>query len=298
MKRLITGASGFLGWRLCEWFAGRKGVELLAGRRRQDAPPQTQPLPLDLEAPDSVRRRVADARPDVVVHCAAWSQVGDCERDPDRAQRVNVDGTRAIAQALDSIRTSSGSQPHLIYISTDMVFDGRQGGYREDDAPHPLMVYGRTKWEGEQATLAYGGPATVLRMTLCYGPPAPTYGSFVQWLDQGLRSDAGVGLFTNEIRNAVYVDDVCMAIEAMIEKRAEGIYHIGGPENLSRAEFGHVYARIFGLDPGRIREITYGDVNLSVPRPADATLNIDKARRDLGFNPRGAEDALRRMKDL
>lgn len=290
MRILITGASGFLGWNVCRRFVARGDADVLATRNKSPVPPEATPIDADFDEPASASRAVEKAKPDAIVHCAALATPGVCERDPDRAFRVNAEAT---ARLLDAAGVRGA---YAIVCSTDLVFDGTRGDYREDDPVRPLMTYGRTKVAAEQAAARAPGEVAVVRLSLMYGPPAPFHASFVGWLDDGLRG-GGVTLFTDEYRTATHVDDVAGAFDVLIERRATGCFHVAGPERQSRAEFGRLYADVFGLDPAAVVEKTQGEGDTGAPRPADVSLNIGKARRALGFDPMTPRKGLERLRE-
>ena len=288
MRILITGASGCIGWRLANRLLRRPEDNILMVRRHSPTPPQGQAIDLDLTQSDAVREAIASFQPDVVFHCAALSQTGECETRPDLAWRVNVGATEALVNGL----AHTGAGAHLVFLSTDMVFDGRHAPYAEDAAPSPGMVYGQTKQAAEDAVRRYAGPWTIVRSALCFGPPSQSYHSFLQWLARGLQDEAGVTLFTDEYRTAVYVEDLCDLLELAAQRRAIGLYHAGGPERLSRAEFGRIFAQVFGLDPGRVMARKATETPLTTYRPPDLSMDIARARRDLDYAPRAAREAL------
>ena len=138
-------------------------------------------------------RRSRHFDPEVVVHTAAMGDVDACERHPEVAHRVNTQGTEAIARAAVAVGA------RLISISTDQVYDGVKGQYDEADVPQPLMVYGRSKLEGERRAAAICPPTVILRLALMYGWGSSSRLNFVDWLVQRLRAGQEVPLFTDQV---------------------------------------------------------------------------------------------------
>jgi dTDP-4-dehydrorhamnose reductase len=290
MRLLITGVSGFLGGNLVRRLAGRENFAVSGLYHHHAPPPHIPALKADLEDADSIRRALESLQPDVVIHAAAISSPVACEADPDRAHRVNTQSTQVLAEW---VKPRGG---HLIFCSTDLVFDGQNAPYDETRTPVPKHVYARTKLAGEQLTLDLGNQGTVARLSLMYGEGSPSSGSFLRWLDAGLRAEEGITLFSDEYRSALFGPDAADGLAALACQRKSGIWHLGGGERLSRVEFGQIYARIFGLDASRIRAVRQAEVPGSIYRAPDVSFDIEKARRNLDFRPHSTTDALQHLK--
>lgn len=242
---------------------------------------------LDLTDEAALRAFCRTLEVDAVVHAAAEIRTDVCQREPALTQRLNVDLPRILVEELGR----HANPPQLVFVSSDLVFDGRRGGYREDDTPSPLMVYGQQKVEAEQHVRAYAGLWSIARVALMYGAGPSAHPSFLGWLDAGLRGE-GVRLFDDEFRTAVYVSDVCRALMALCERRAGGLFHVGGAERLSRAAFGSIYAEVFGLDARRITRTQLSAIDFAVARPADVSLDSSWAAAALDYRPRELARAL------
>lgn len=289
MKRfLVTGASGLLGWHLCRALL-RAGADVTAIALRHPPPAGVaRKVTLDLTDEPALRALCRSLEVDVVIHAAAEIRTDVCQREEAATRRLNVEVPRILVKELGE----QANPPQLVFVSSDLVFDGRRGGYREDDTPSPLMVYGQQKVEAERLVRAYAGLWSIARVALMYGGGPSAHPSFLGWLDAGLRG-GGVRLFDDEFRTAVYVGDVCRALMALCERRAGGLFHVGGAERLSRAAFGSIYAEVFGLDARRITATQLSATDVAVPRPADVSLDSSLARRELDYVPRALREALR-----
>ena len=205
------------------------------------------------------------ARPDVVAHLAAVADVGTAEREPAKATAVNVAATSSIARLCELHRA------RLVFVSTEYVFDGRRGYYREDDPPNPVTHYGRTKWEAEQETAKLASNWSVLRTSIVYGWPHPGKRNFAPWLIERLRSGqpyhAPIGVY----RTPVYVEHLVDGIVALVEGDHQGIHHVAGSDWVSMYEFGVAIAEAFDLD----RRLVMQDADDS--QPADI-LGLDCAK--------------------
>lgn len=266
MRIVLTGASGQLGgyllrelqnrdWSVTAWGGSRAGE--LFGRRLH---------PVDLAMPDRIAAAFANARPEVVLHLGAVTTVAECFREPERARRVNTTATAVLAELAG--RTGA----RLIFVSTDMVFDGTRGGYREEDAPAPLSVYGRTKAEAEPAVLAVPR-GVVVRMSLLYGASVVGRPGFFDNQVSDLRRGRPFPLFEDEWRTPLDLLTAARALLALAGSDYRGLLHLGGPERLSRLEMGRLLAAHLGCDPALITPARRDDLKAPEPRPRDVSLD-------------------------
>lgn len=271
MRTLLTGASGQLGAYLLRALQQRSEDCAAWSGTRTEALCGVPLRPVDLTDPDDLARAFRDAAPTRVIHAAALARVGDCHRDPERARRINVDGSRILAE----LCRQAGAC--LVYVSTDMVFSGEQGNYREDDPPAPLSEYGRTKAAGEQAVLV--NPNTsIVRMSLLYGPSLTGRPSFFDEQVTALRTGRPVTLFEDEWRTPLDLQTAAQALLAVAASDYTGILHVGGPERLSRLEMGYKLAACLRLDPSPIVATSRSQAPAAEPRPRDLSLDSSRWR--------------------
>jgi len=286
VKVLVTGAAGLLGGRLATLLAAR-GFEVVAGCREAAPPPGLPVLVLDLTDQAALEAALDEVGPDAVVHAAVLSRGDECERRPDLATELNarLPGRLAAACRPRGIR--------LVGLSTDLVFGGERALSDERSAPAPLGIYGRTKLEGEQALLSADPSAAVARVALVagrgHGPRGPASES-VAW---ALREGRTVRLFADEYRTPVDAESVAEGVALLLERGGAGLFHLGGPERLSRLELGLRVARALGLPSRGIESALQADYRGPDRRPADTSLDSARARRELGWKPVGLDRALR-----
>lgn len=258
-RLLITGASGLVGDYLGEAIR-RRGVVPLAWAGRAD---------VDLVNEEAVTRAFEAARPEVILHAAALARIDECQRLPELARRVNADAPALLA------RLCREAGAHLVFISSDMVFSGEGAPFGPDAPVRPLSHYGVTKADGERAVLANGG--TVARLALLAGPSRSGRHSYFDAQVQALRDgQPTLHLFEDEFRTPL---DLVTAAEGLVElalARAGGIWHMGGPERLSRLEMGRIIARALGVS---------GDNIHPTKRPPDrpGDLSLDSSRWRAAF---------------
>ena len=292
MKRvLITGVSGFLGYNLFDFLKDRCRVK---GTFHHHPLPgkDERSVSLDLRDKTAVEKLCSEFRPEIVIHTAAITSPAECQKAPETARAVNVGGTVHIAE----VSVKAGSR--FIYTSTDRVFDGSRGDYREDDPPNPLGCYGKTKLQGEKEVGRIVPNSLIIRLPLLYGPPSPSHSSFIGWMIEAFEEKKPLDLFTDQVRTPLYALDACLAIGLLIVRPGlAGVYHLGGGEKIDRAEFGYRMAKIFGYDPSIIRPIRMAEKPHQPPSPADASLNSDKLYRAIGFRARGVDEGLKALRE-
>ncbi len=286
---LITGASGFVGENLARRLRDVGRLYLVYGSRRPRAPAEVT-FSVDLSVRGNFSRKVGDLEVEAVVHAAALVSPDQCERDPDAARTINVEGTAEVA------RWARDRGAKMIYFSTDLVFDGERGGYGEEDEPRPLNVYGRTKLEGEEAVMRTCSRWAILRLALSYGPTRGAKGDWTRAMRETVRQGGVLRLFTDQFRSPAYVEDTAEAVFRLVHSDRHGLYHMGGGERVSRYAFGRTFARLFGIPEDRITAVRMADVPLAAPRARDCSLDTTRLRRELGLVPCGIEDGLRRQK--
>ena len=268
MRRiLVTGASGILGGYLLRHLS-RQGMSSINWSGTRDGDGLNRVDLADYAAATIAFRAAA---PDVVLHAAAMARVADCHRDPQRAREVNVAGTAL----LTDLCAKAGVR--LVFVSTDMVFDGERAPYRETAPPSPLSVYGRSKAEAELAALAQPGNA-VVRLSLLFGPSRTRQLSFFDEQVRALREGRSIALFEDEWRTPIDLATAAQALTELALSDAEGTFHLGGPERLSRLEMGRRLAGGLGIDPERVRSNRRTDAATAEPRPRDLSLDSSRWR--------------------
>ncbi|MDW8106343.1 MAG: dTDP-4-dehydrorhamnose reductase [Armatimonadota bacterium] len=260
MRVLVTGARGLLGTELrLRWRAA--GIEALGTTRAPQ--PNEELIPLDITAPDQVRQVLSAVRPDVVVHCAALTNVDACEQQPEQAYRINAFGTELIAAQCQRLGAT------CVYVSTDYVFDGaKQAPYHEYDVPNPLSVYGRSKLAGEQAVQALCQRYYIIRVAWLYGAHRPTFPHYV--LEQARAGKSPVAI-VDQVGSPTYVADIADRLLRLLSSECYGIYHLTNTEPVSRYEFARAILQAAGatIEPEPLR---LAEWRVPAPRPPYSAL--------------------------
>jgi dTDP-4-dehydrorhamnose reductase len=289
---LITGGSGFLGGNL---------VSIASQTRETYFTYHSSPCPIessvagicvDVTDQAQTEKIIRGISPAIIIHAAAVTDASYCEEHQHEAWDVNVVGTRNVASAAEKVGA------RLIYVSTDMVFDGGDSFYSESDTPNPGHFYGKTKLMGEQIVQSLSSNHCIARIALVYGCSANASRCFTETILERVGKGESVRLFVDEYRTPVYAKNLCNALLELAEREdLHGIYHLAGPERLSRFEFGVKLAEIFGLDPNLLVPVSVDDAVFAYDRPKDRSLNHDKAASVLKTRFWNTEESLQDMKN-
>lgn len=268
----VTGAGGLIGHALLRSPHRPAGWSTL-GWRRSD---------LDLTDHDAVRAAFRQAPPDAILHCAALSRSPDCQADPALARRVNVDATRHLAELARDIP--------FVFFSTDLVFDGRRGGYREEDPVNPLSIYGETKVAAEGVVLS-NPRHLVLRTSLNHGTSPTGDRAFNEETLRAWREGRVTRLFTDEFRSPIPADVTARATWELLAAGASGLLHLAGSQRLSRWDIGQLLARSHPEPTPRLEAASLAEYR-GAPRAPDTSLDSSRAQARLSFPLPRYADAL------
>ncbi len=286
---MITGASGLVGSHLLYLCSPDDAIGAYHHHRPDDA--KYEYVRLDLEDAEASERLLRELRPEICIHAAARSNLDWCEKRPETAWRINAEAPVALARAARDIGC------RYLFVSTDMVFDGKKGNYGEDDPPHPINLYGRAKRAAEEGILQVYPDAVIARIALVYGMPvAPGRGqSFLNWLLGELRAGRPVSLFVDQYRTPVEVRECARALLDLALSDAAGVVHVAGAERIDRYTFGEYVAETFGLDRNLLKKASVRDIRSAAPRPVDVSMTISRLEHILGRRMITCRDGLRRI---
>jgi dTDP-4-dehydrorhamnose reductase len=285
VRVLVTGAGGLLGGRVAA-LLGERGFDVVAARHVTPAPVGLPELVADLTREGALRRALDETRPEAVVHAAVVGRADRCEQQPELAHAVNVELPGVLA------RLCRDRSIRLIALSTDLVFDGTRPPYGEHDPPGPLGVYGRTKLAGEEAVLAACPGVAVVRVSLVAGRGHGPRGTATETVAWASRSGRPMRLFTDEHRTPVDPESVADAVARLLRTGSSGRFHVAGPERLSRYELGLRVARVLGLPAANLVPVAQASHGGPDRRPPDVSFSTERARRELGWQPRSLEEAV------
>jgi dTDP-4-dehydrorhamnose reductase len=288
MKLLVTGIHGLLGRAVLQAEHGA-GVECLGCGRHGDPVGDVECYAIDLTDKDAVIALWRRLRPDSVIHTAAVTNVDQCETEPELARRVNLEVVANVVAAC--VEVGAG----VVQLSTDYVFDGQQGPYSEQDATHPLSVYGRMKLESEAIVLATGVDGLVVRTLWLYGHLRSVRPNLVTWPLAGLARGESMRIVGDQWGNPTYVHDLARALMELSRQDVSGLFHMGGATFLTREELVRQVASHFHLDASRVEAMTTAAAGQAAPRPLRSGLRTDAIEAQLGWTPASLSDGLERM---
>ena len=271
VKILITGASSLPGYRTT-LEALKKGHEVIALHYKHILPIEDENLRkiyMDIAKTDELRKLILEERPDVIIHMAALGDVDLCEKDKELGWRTTVKPSIEIASLASKIKFFA------IYLSTDYVFDGERGDYRENDIPNPINYYGLTKLMGEIAFQSCEKYAIVRASTIYGFGPGRT--NFAKYLFEKLKKGESVKAVADQYTSPTQASLLGKAIIEIAENEIEGIFHVVG-ERMSRYEFAIRVAEVLGLDKSLIQKARMEEMKWIAKRPKDSSLNYEKTK--------------------
>ncbi|MBN2354982.1 SDR family oxidoreductase [candidate division KSB1 bacterium] len=285
-KILITGASGFLGGHI--WSLSRAQTITL-GLYHQHVHADADLEPLNLTQERAVKKCLMRFEPDVIIHTAAHSNLDACEKNPQEAFAVNVEATHHLLYHSRKI----GSR--FIFLSTDMVFDGERGHYRETDPVSPLSVYGRNKTAAEKLVAETAENYVIVRAALIYGRRKLGGSSFSQWIENRLRHHQTVPLYVDQFRTPILVDNLAELLLELVDHPFIGILHCAGSNRIDRFTFGQQLCKIAGYDASLLQPASMMADHPPAPRPKDVSLCTNLAAGLLRTPLLSTEEGLQRM---
>jgi dTDP-4-dehydrorhamnose reductase len=291
MKVLITGASSLPGYRTT--------IEALRRKHEVIGLCYSHPIPIederlkkvsiDITRPGDLRKLILEERPDVIIHMAALGDVDLCERDKALAWRTTVEPSVEVASAASRVGSFA------VYLSTDYVFDGERGNYREDDIPSPVNYYGLVKLMGEIAFLSSCPSCAIVRASSIYGF-GPGRANFAKHLLEKLRAGEPVKALIDQYTSPTQASLLGRAVMEVAEGKLEGIFHVVG-ERMSRYEFAVKVAEALGLDKSLVQRAEMKDMKWIAKRPKDSSLNCDETRKRIKMDFHSTEAALKALKE-
>lgn len=284
MKFFITGGSGLLGERLAT--VADPDDELILSHNSNKTPDTVK---CDITNHDETYETIMKYDPDVIIHAAAMTNVDLCEDEIDQAYKINADATGNLAKIADE------NNMKIIYVSTDFVFDGKKGNYKEDDTTNPLGIYAKSKYDGEIQLKQNTDNYAIGRVSVLYGWHQRS--NFTTWVIDELRKGNSINIVTDQINSPTYADNAAEALFKLAKSDKTGVYHTAGNDLISRYDFTLKIAEAFNLDSDLINPITSDKFVQKAPRPRDSSLNVKKIENELGFKMETCCESLNRMAD-
>ena len=285
-KLLVTGASGLLGNKIVDLAKNDYVVVPLYKTK----PLHSNSLKLDITDTTDVLNLFQKLKPNEVIHTASETNVDRCEKEKEHAWKINVEGTRNISLSCSKVNAK------LVYISTDYVFDGEKGNYKEENKPNPINYYGVTKLEGENEVIRHCQNYAILRTSVLYGWH-PWKINFATWTINQLEQNKEITVVEDHYNTPTLANNLAEMVIEAVQKDLQGLYHTSGSEKISRYEFARKIAKTFHLDKDLIKPIKMKQLTAWIAkRPIDSSLDVGKIQKQLKTKPLNITDGLNKMK--
>ena len=290
-KIIVTGSNGLLGQKLVDQLAGNEQFELIATSRGKNRISKISGFtyePMDITSQEDVMRVFDAYKPDVLINTAAMTNVDACEDDREGCWLLNVIAVKNLIVAAEKHNS------HFIQLSTDFIFDGENGPYKEADKANPLSYYGESKLAAEKLLQVASCRWAIARTIIVYGIVEDmSRSNIVLWAKSALEKRQKLTIVNDQFRSPTLAEDLAKGCILIAEKEAEGIYHLSGKDTMSIVELVRRVAKYYKLDESFIEEISSASLNQAAKRPPRTGFVIEKAVAELGYNPVSFEEGIR-----
>jgi dTDP-4-dehydrorhamnose reductase len=276
MKYLVTGSAGLIGNQLVHDL--EKSGEIVYSCYNNMKPVYGIPTKLNLLNLEDIHKIFKKFQPDVVIHSAALTDVEKCEVDPQLANSLNVKATEVIAKEVEKISS------YLMYISTDYIFDGKSGFYKETDSTNPLNNYGKTKLLGEKFIENETSKWSIIRTSTPFGVH-PFKKTFPVWVYENLKINKKINILEDQFTSPTYVPNLSKMILEITSRSLEGFFHLSGSTKISRFEFAKMIATKLNLDLSLLNPVKIDNMAWKANRPIDSSLDVSKINAILKTKP-------------
>lgn len=264
MRILITGINGLLGKDIGKVFAANKDYEVYGTGRAVCLNPDINYRKADLTVEKEINSILDEIEPELIIHCAAYTKLDDCEKNQEYAQLMNVKVTERLAEYTD----------RMVYISSDAVFGGSKGDYREEDTCDAVNYYGFTKYQGERAAL-HNEKALIIRSSM-YGFNTNENQSIAEWGARNLVMGRPINGFTDVLFNPLYSLQLADILLQLVEKNMQGTFHLGAKKTVSKYDFFRLLAKELNVDENLVKPVSVDTIDFVAKRTKDTSLNIMK----------------------
>ena len=276
---LITGASGQLGMSLKKIFNSKYEIISTTGNNISGV----SSIYLDVTNPVLFKEVVEMTNPDLVVNLAAMTSVDLCEKNPELAYSINIGGMDNLVNAF---------RGPIIHVSTDYVFDGESGPYKEEDTTNPINVYGISKLESEKLLLDQSENSLVIRSNVLYDYSSNSEASFLNWVVDSLTQEKEISVVEDQWNNPTWTGSLAVVIDRAIDTQLTGLVHWGDGDLVSRFDFANKIADVFNLKKSLIKPILTSELNQTAKRPLKSGLTSDYAQNILNLEPPTIKECL------
>ncbi len=293
-KIVITGSNGLLGQTLVNLLMKSPENYSVFGLSKGDNRMNRNDFlyyDIDITNYSQLEECITYIQPSFIINTAAMTNVDTCELKPEECNNLNIEAVKYLTQICTKLNI------HFIQISTDFIFDGSKGIYKETDLPNPLSIYGHSKLKAENIVKNSGVNFSILRTILVYGKGVNLKrNNIVLWVKDMLENNKEITIVDDQYRMPTYVEDLAMACKLIVDKNISGVYHISSNELLSVFEIANQIADVFGLNKKLIKPISTKTLNQKAIRPQKTGFDLSKTIKELDFQPTSFLLGLKRFK--
>lgn len=290
MKILVTGSNGLLGQKLIKLLLS-EGEDVIAtapSDNRIDYLDQDfQFETLDITNKSQVDKVIEDCKPDAVINTAAMTNVDQCESEKELCQKLNVDSVKYLSEAC------AKHNVFFLHLSTDFIFDGTAGPYKEGDIANPLSYYGESKLDAEKIVMDSSCDWAIARTVLVYGiTPGMSRSNIILWVKESIENEKPLKIVDDQWRTPTLAEDLAIGCYLIVKQKATGIFNISGDDMLTPYDMAMKTCEHFNLDKSLITKVDGSMFTQPAKRPPKTGFVLDKAKSVLGYQPRSFEEGI------
>lgn len=288
-KILITGSNGLLGQKLTDLLLAKNDYTFICTGKGENRHPNKSITYTQLDITDKadVQKVLNQHQPDFVINTAAMTNVDECEDNKELCDKLNIEAVQFLADASNQINAK------LIHLSTDFIFDGTSGPYKEDDKPNPLSYYGLSKLKGEEIIQKTCTNWAILRTVLVYGVVNDmSRSNIVLWAKGALEQKKTLNIVDDQFRTPTLAEDLAIGCKLVCDKNANGIFNISGKDFMSIYELVERVAKYYKLSMETVGRTDSTSLNQAAKRPPITGFDLTKSRKELGYEPHSFEEGI------
>lgn len=287
---LITGSNGLLGQKLTDLYVSKGNRNVVATARGENRNPNNGAYiyrEMDILQANQINSIIEEVQPNTIIHAAAMTNVDACELDSEACEALNVTAVENLVKAANNIGA------HFVLVSTDFIFDGTSGPYKEEDEPNPLSIYGHSKLKGEEFVKANAQSWAIARTVLVYGLVADmSRSNIVLWARESLAEGKKINVVDDQYRSPTLAEDLAMGCFLIEQKKAKGVFNISGKDQMNIYELVQRVANYFSLSMEHVSRIDSKSLNQPAKRPPVTGFDLTKSRQELGYEPRSFDEGI------
>ena len=282
LKVLVTGSAGLVGRQVVKDLSNSHQV---FSCYNESKPEYGDSVKMDLKNREMISSILTEKKPDIVIHLGAMTGVDLCEKEKTSASEINTKATEIIAKECSKLNS------FLVYVSTDYVFDGNLGMYKEDDVTNPLGFYGKSKLEGEKVVQNFSTNWCIARTSTPFGLH-PTKKSFPMWVIENLQKQKQIDVLIDQFTSPTYIPNLSRMLIEISERRVTGIIHTAGASKISRYQMASMVSDKLNLDSTLLKQISINKMTWVAQRPKDSSLDVSRAISILNEKPQKIDQSL------